>query len=51
MHTRSEWNRVYGRLVMMEDTLHEHCIIDSFKVLVIRALLMLVEAKIKEMAE
>ena len=49
MHTRSEWNRVYGRLVKMDDTLHEHGIIDSFKVLVISVLMMLVEDKIKEM--
>lgn len=51
MHTRSEWLRVHGNLVMMDDTLHEHSIINSFQVLVIRALLMLVEDKIKEMQE
>lgn len=51
MHTRSEWLRVHGNLVMMEDTLHEHGIINSFPVLVIRILLMLVEDKIKEVHE
>ena len=51
MHTRSEWLRVYGNLVMMEDTLHEHGIINSLHLLIVRALMMLVEDKIKEMAE
>ena len=51
MQTRSEWLRVHGNLVMMEDTLHEYSIINSFQVLVIRVLLMLVEDKIKEVAE
>jgi len=51
MHSMSEWNRVYGNLVMMEDTLHEHGIIDSFKVLVIRVLMMLVEDKIKDVMQ
>lgn len=42
MHTRSEWNRVYGRLVMMDDTLHEHCVVNSLHLLIVRVLMMLV---------
>ena len=51
MHSMSEWNRVYGNLVMMEDTLHEHGIVNSLHLLIVRVLMMLVEDKIKEMAE
>lgn len=48
MHSMSEWNRVYGNLVMMEDTLHEHVIVNSLHLLIVRVLMMLVEDKIKE---
>ena len=48
MHTRSEWNRVYGRLVMMDDKLHGA---DSLAKLVVKVLMMLVEDKIKEVHE
>ena len=51
MHTRSEWLRVHGNLVMMEDTLHEHCIVNSLHLLVVRVLMMLVDDKIKEIQE
>ena len=51
MHSMSEWNRVYGNLVMMEDTLHEHGIVNSLHLLIVRVLMMLVEDKIKEMQE
>ena len=51
MHTRSEWLRVHGNLVMMEDMLHEHGIVNSLHLLIVRVLMMLVEDKIKEMAE
>lgn len=51
MHTRSEWLRVHGNLVMMEDTLHEHGIVNSLHLLVIKVLMMLVEDKIKEKSE
>ena len=48
MHSMSEWNRVYGKLVMMDEMLHGA---DSLAKLVIKVLMMLVEDKIKEMAE
>ena len=48
MHTRSEYIRVYGNLVMMNEMLHGA---DSLAKLVIKVLMMLVEDKIKEMAE
>ena len=51
MHTRSEWLRVHGNLVMMEDTLHEHGIVNSLHLLIVKVLMMLVEDKIKEMQE
>lgn len=49
MHSMSEWNRVYGRLVMMDDTLHGST--DSLAKLVVKVLMMLVEDKIKEKSE
>jgi len=48
MHTRSEWLRVYGNLIMMDEMLHGA---DSLAKLVVKVLMMLVEDKIKEMAE
>ena len=48
MHSMSEWNRVYGNLVMMDEMLHGA---DSLAKLVIKVLMMLVEDKIKEMQE
>ena len=51
MHNMSEWCRVYGNLVMMDDMLHEHSIVNSLHLLIVRVLMMLVEDKIKEMQE
>lgn len=45
MHSMSEWNRVYGNLVMMDEMLHGA---DSLAKLVVKVLMMLVEDKIKE---
>ena len=48
MHNMNEWCRVYGNLVMMDEMLHGA---DSLAKLVVKVLMMLVEDKIKEMAE
>lgn len=48
MHTRSEWNRVYGRLIMMDDRLDGA---DSLAKFVVKVLMMLVEDKIREKAD
>ena len=48
MHTRSEWIRVYGNLVMMYEMLHGA---GSLAKLVVKVLMMLVEDKINEKAD
>ena len=45
MHTRSEYIRVYGNLVMMNEMLHGA---DSLAKLAVKVLMMLVEDKIRE---